>query len=92
VDDSKILDKIGGEVDMKDLDKAGCGSPNDATRQAKHYIFRWKESGICVIPSRSRTAEECWDFALENLRPAIGRRESGRKIVREFGEVIPDDE
>lgn len=58
----------------------------------KHYIFRWKTDGICVAPSRSRTAEECWAYALEWLRPAFDQRAVGRAFVRKNGEVIEDDE
>jgi len=58
-----------------------------ATRQAKHYIFRWKDDGICVTPSRSNSVDECWDFALEWLRPAQGKLD-----IRKLGEVIEDNE
>jgi hypothetical protein len=67
-------------------------SETKATRQAKHYIFRWKDSGVCVDCSRSRSAEECWAFALEWLRPAFSPPDAGKALVRKNGEVIEDGE
>lgn len=63
-----------------------------AAKKPKHFIFRWKDSGICVESSRSRSADECWAYALEWLRPASGPRAVGRAMVRKNGEVIEDDE
>ena len=68
------------------------GSPNNATRQAQHYIFRWKSDGTYVTSSRRRTPDEVWAFALEWLRPAHEPRAVGRAFVRRNGEVIPDGE
>jgi len=58
----------------------------------KHYIFRWKDNGICVTPSRSKTKEECWRFAEDCLTPAFGPDKGSTEFVRKFGEVIEDDE
>jgi hypothetical protein len=69
VDDSAILDKIGREVDMKDLDKAGCGSPNDATRQARFNGSRFLRAGSgitvgCISPE----ARDCLDRVMEEWK------------------------
>ncbi len=58
----------------------------------KHYIFRWKDDGICVIPSRSETEEEVWDFASRNLIPAFNRPPHPMQWVKDRGEVVEDDE
>ena len=54
----------------------------------KQYIFRWKEDGIEVIPSKAGTPEEVWEFAERNLYPAQISRAEGKRIVHRFGEVV----
>jgi len=54
----------------------------------RKYIFRWKSNGICVDTSLRETAQECWQYALEALRPANEPEHIGRKMVRKNGEVI----
>lgn len=49
------------------------------------YIFRWKECGIEVEPSEAATKEECWAWALKNLR---GATEKDSRNVQKNGEVI----
>jgi hypothetical protein len=57
----------------------------------KHYIFRYKASGICVTPSRRKSAKKVWEFAIEGLRPAGMGDKAAEKFVRENGEVVEDD-
>ncbi len=57
-----------------------------------NYIFRWKEDGIYVVPSRRETEQEVWDYAAQNLIPALDRPPHPMQWVRKHGEVIKDDE
>ncbi len=59
---------------------------------ARHFIFRWKDNGICVTPSRRPTEQEVWDYAAHNLIPAYNRPSHPMQWVRKHGQVIPDDE
>lgn len=61
--------------------------------RSKSYIFRWKEDGICVFPSRSKSRQAVWEWAFHNLRrageeltPQVEQR------IRDRGEVVIDDE
>lgn len=61
--------------------------------KGKFYIYRMKANGICVAPSRSKSEEATWAFAIKWLRPAsITDDVEAEKFVRESGEVIEDNE
>jgi hypothetical protein len=56
-----------------------------------YFIFRWKDNGICVRPSRSKSQEEAWTFAAANLRPAGSSDDEAEAFVRKEGEVVVDE-
>lgn len=52
------------------------------------YIFRWKEMGMEVLPSRHDSQEETWKWAIKWLRPANETDDAvAEMFIRSAGEV-----
>jgi hypothetical protein len=57
------------------------------------YIFQWKsEPPIQVRPSRAKTSEAVWKYAIKCLRPAgMTDDAEAERLIRKNGEVVEEE-